>query len=93
MTIDEFQKSETLSENMSTPLRALWQDARGHWEEAHHTVQDDTTAEGAWVHAYLHRKEGDKSNARYWYDRADQPVYAGSLADEWREIVEALLPD
>lgn len=93
MTFDEFQQSETAPSGLSAPLLALWRDGRGHWEEAHHTVQDDATAEGAWVHAYLHRKEGDKSNARYWYDRAGQPVYSGSLADEWREIVEALLPD
>ena len=91
MTLVEFQNAPTVPANLSAPLQALWQDGRGEWEAAHHTVQDDETPAGAWVHAYLHRKEGDQSNARYWYARAGQPVFDGPLKDEWRQITESLL--
>lgn len=47
--------------------------------------------DGAWVHAYLHRKEGDLANARYWYGRANRPAFAGPLEDEWEQLVRALL--
>ena len=70
---------------------ALWHDARGDWRQAHVVVQDLETPEAAWVHAYLHRKEGDDSNARYWYTRAGQPVFRGALDEEWTHIAEALL--
>lgn len=93
MTFDEFQKTDIPPAHLGAPLLALWQDGRGDWELAHQTVQDDSSTEGAWVHAYLHRKEGDKGNALYWYDRADQPFFEGTLKEEWREIVETLLPD
>lgn len=93
MTFEEFKNTTTAPSHLGAPLLALWQDMQGDWEEAHHAVQDDTTAEGAWVHAYLHRKEGDKGNARYWYDRADQPFFEGTLREEWAEIVQALLPE
>jgi hypothetical protein len=73
-------------------LEALWWDARGNWDRAHEIAQaDDQSLESAWVHAYLHRKEGDNSNAGYWYRRARQPVAKGTLAEEWREIAGALL--
>jgi hypothetical protein len=70
---------------------ALWHDAQGDWHQAHAAVQDLETREAAWVHAYLHRKEGDDSNARYWYGRASQPVFRGTLDEEWTHIAEALL--
>jgi len=60
------------------------------WSRAHEIAQDDTT-DAAWVHAYLHRREGDQSNAAYWYRRAGKPIARGSLDEEWRTIVEALL--
>jgi hypothetical protein len=72
-------------------VRALWHDATGDWDGAHRVAQDDESADGAWVHAYLHRKEGDIGNAGYWYRRAGKPVASGSLADEWRAIATALL--
>jgi len=72
-------------------LAALWWDARGDWGKAHASAQGDDSADGAWVHAYLHRKEGDAGNAAYWYRRAGQPVADGSLEDEWAAIVSALL--
>jgi hypothetical protein len=61
------------------------------WTRAHEIAQDIETAEAAWVHAYLHRREGDQSNAAYWYRRAGKPVARGSLDEEWRAIVSALL--
>jgi len=72
-------------------LRALWHDARGEWQEAHRIAQDVDDNDGAWVHAYLHRKEGDLDNAAYWYRRANQPVATDSLDAEWARIAAALL--
>lgn len=76
---------------MSPPLRALWHDARGNWDAAHTVAQDIHDAAGAWVHAYLHRKEGDSGNAAYWYRRAGQHQAADSLDAEWERIVTRLL--
>ena len=72
-------------------LTALWHDAKGDWPRAHEIVQEEEGAEAAWVHAYLHRKEGDLSNAGYWYRRAGRPVSKASLEDEWETIVSAFL--
>ncbi|MFN6999454.1 hypothetical protein [Elioraea tepidiphila] len=72
-------------------LAALWWDARGDWERAHEAAMSDEGAEAAWVHAYLHRKEGDRSNAAYWYRRAGRTMPDGTLAAEWEAIVTALL--
>ena len=72
-------------------LTALWHDARGDWKRAHEMVQDEDGAEAAWVHAYLHRKEGDLSNAGYWYRRAARPVSKVTLEEEWDAIVAAFL--
>lgn len=76
---------------LSPPLRALWYQAKGHWDEAHRQVQDEHTDSAAWVHAFLHRVEGDESNAGYWYRIAGRPHYNGSLSSEWREILGQLL--
>jgi hypothetical protein len=73
------------------PLLALWHDAHGDWNRAHEVAQDIPDPDGAWVHAYLHRKEGDASNAAYWYRRAGKPVAMSSLEEEWRQIVSAFL--
>ncbi len=72
--------------------RGLWHDARGGWAAAHAGAQDDLSREGSWVHAYLHRKEGDLENAGYWYARAGRPTPAGSLTFEveWEQIARAL---
>jgi hypothetical protein len=72
-------------------LIALWWAAKGNWEGAHNIVQVESDASSAWVHAYLHRVEGDLGNARYWYGQAGQPPADGSLPDEWSAIVSALL--
>src|SRR5271167_545549 len=72
-------------------LTALWWDAKGDWSKAHQSAQQDEGPRGAWVHAYLHRKEGDASNAAYWYGRANRADAYGPLADEWLAIANALL--
>jgi hypothetical protein len=72
-------------------LVALWHDAKGEWSRAHEVAQDIDDPTGAWVHAYLHRKEGDEGNAAYWYKRASKPVQRGALDAEWQHIVSALL--
>ena len=78
---------------LTPPLRALWYDARGDWARAHKLVQEDEGGAGAWVHAYLHRKEGDLDNAAYWYRRAGKPPAKGPLDEEHRAIVAALLEE
>ena len=76
---------------LDAPLAALWWAAKGGWDQAHEIVQDEPTADAAWVHAYLHRVEGDSGNAGYWYRRGARPVAAGSLETEWERMVSALL--
>lgn len=76
---------------LSLALEALWRDARGDWEAAHALAQEVGGSDGDWVHAYLHRKEGDESNARYWYARAGRAAAAGPWDTEWAAIVAELL--
>lgn len=73
------------------PLVALWHDAKGDWNAAHDVLQNENSGAGAWVHAFLHRKEGDASNAAYWYRRAGKPIANGPLEAEWEALAEALL--
>ena len=77
--------------DLEAPLAALWWAAKGQWDDAHKIVQDEDTKDAAWVHAYLHRVEGDLGNAGYWYRQAGQPVAKDSLEAEWERIVSALL--
>ncbi len=77
--------------HLDAPLAALWWAANGDWDRAHKIVQGEPTPEAAWVHAYLHRVEGDSGNAGYWYRRAARPVAAGSLETEWERMLSALL--
>ena len=77
--------------NLPLCLAALWYDAKQDWEQAHHIAQDIGDQDGAWVHAYLHRKEGDPGNARYWYNRAGRPMPDYALEKEWEEIVNYFL--
>ena len=79
------------AQQANAPLAALWWAAKGAWDQAHKLVQDESTADAAWVHAYLHRVEGDLGNAGYWYRQAGKPVVTGSLDAEWEAIVSALL--
>ena len=75
----------------SVYLKALWYDAKTDWNKAHTLIQDIEDKNAAWIHAYLHRKEGDIGNADYWYRRAGKTRPAVSLEKEWEEIVTALL--
>jgi hypothetical protein len=78
MTLPQFRETLTSPEpplGLSAALAALWHDGRGDWEAAHRVAQDIDTPEGAWIHAYLHRKEGDPANAAYWYRRAAKPSH------------------
>lgn len=72
-------------------LRALWLDARDDWDGAHRCVDQLSEPDAMWVHAYLHRKEGDAWNAGYWYRRAGRAPCEAGLDEEWRDIAAALL--
>jgi hypothetical protein len=89
VNIAEFRSSRP--DEFAGPLLALWWDDQGKWEKAHEVAQDVSGTDGAWVHAYLHRKEGDQGNAGYWYRRAGRPIAIGDLDSEWQQIVEELL--
>jgi len=94
MNLQQFKDSlnnDTPPAGISGPLQALWQAGKGDWKTAHEITQNDDSVVMAWVHAYLHRDEGDLSNARYWYARAGKPESTASLEAEWAEIVSALL--
>lgn len=95
MTTDEFHAalSTAMPPGLSPALQALWYDGKGDWAAAHRTVQDADDRAAAWVHAYLHRKEGDTANAGYWYRRAGQPAALGTLEEEWTALVRRLLDD
>ena len=94
MDLDQFKdslKQETPPENIPDVLTAMWYDAKGDWEKAHATAQEIHDRDGSWVHAYLHRKEGDEGNASYWYSRAGKSKCSSSLDDEWQSITENFL--
>ena len=94
MTFEEFQTSLDYPkppENIPPQLSSLWYDAKGQWHEAHEIAQNIHSREGAWVHAYLHRKEGDRSNAGYWYRNAGKSFPDKSLEEEWKELVSTFL--
>lgn len=96
MDLTTFERSldePAAPEGLSRPLLALWQEAQGEWDAAHSLAHADKGPDGAWVHAYLHRVEGDLRNAGYWYWRAGRPAAEGALRDEWRAIATALLAD
>lgn len=75
----------------SVYLKAMWQDAKGNWNKAHDLIQDLPDKDAAWIHAYLHRKEGDLWNADYWYRRAGKKRPEVSLEEEWEQLVQAFL--
>jgi hypothetical protein len=94
MTLKEFRQSlkrESPPAELTLATAGLWWDAKGDWNRAHQSAQQDTSTAGSWVHAYLHRKEGDSSNAAYWYSRAGKPAAQASLEQEWVKIAEELL--
>jgi hypothetical protein len=83
--------SEQPIEELSAPLKSLWYDGKGDWHQAHAQVDHLTDQAAAWVHAYLHRKEGDTQNADYWYSRARQTRPNLSLEAEWEHLVNQFL--
>ena len=91
MSFDDFASAATPPAGLGPALQALWHDAHGDWERAHTLAQEDHGRNGAWVHAYLHRKEGDEANAGYWYARAGKPTASGDLDAEREAIARALL--
>lgn len=94
MNIQELQQSlshDAPPKELEPLLQALWYDVNGDWDRAHRIVQDIAGASAAWVHAYLHRKEGESWNADYWYSRAGRVQSSLSLDAEWEEIALALL--
>jgi hypothetical protein len=96
MTLEEFRASllqDQPPRELSLALVGLWWDAKANWKRAHESAQQDEGPAGSWVHAYLHRKEGDSSNADYWYGRAHRAHSSSSLQQEWLAITEALLRD
>jgi len=77
------EEKGALPEGCSAELAALWHARAGDWHQAHEIAQDIESKNGAWIHAYLHRVEGDPGNAAYWYQRAGKPVPRESTAEEW----------
>ena len=94
MTLAEFKLTLTKATPPSgiTPeLQALWYDGKGDWHQSHEIAQVKNTPDYCWIHAYLHRKEGDQWNANYWYQRAGRKMPNVSLEQEWENIVVELL--
>lgn len=95
MTVEGFR--QTLSGaappgRLNTALEALWWAGKGNWDHAHERAQQGEGDPACdWVHAYLHRAEGDLANAGYWYRRAGRPIATGALEDEWATLAAALL--
>lgn len=96
MTIEDFKKSLTHSkppENISKVLLSLWYDGKGDWEASHDIAQDIHDEKGSLIHAFLHRKEGDLSNASYWYSKAGRRMPDHSIKEEWEGLVMEFLHD
>lgn len=94
MTLQEFKA--TLNNPQPNPewdvqIKSLWYDAKGDWKKAHDLIDQLNDMVSAHVHAYLHRVEGDLWNARYWYNRAKQPEFKGSLDEEREYLLEKYL--
>lgn len=94
MTFEQYKESlssASVPSTVSDYLKTLWYDAKGDWEKAHNIIQDIEDKNAAWIHAYLHRKEGDTWNADYWYNRAGRKRPSFSLEEEWEQIVKYLI--
>jgi hypothetical protein len=94
MRIEDFQATLNrpgAPDGLSPYLTALWHEKRGDWNVAHEVIQEINDPAAAWIHAYLHRKEGEEDNASYWYRRAGKPFPSYPSDQEWDEIVQALL--
>ena len=84
------ERGDTMPLNLRSPLQALWKAKAGDWDQAHELAQKAGNRDGDWVHAYLHREEGDMGNAYYWYKRAGRSMPDCSLEEEWGKIVDQL---
>ncbi len=94
MTFEAFQLSLQQDQPPALPtplLTALWYDGKGDWRSAHDIVETMNSSNAAWIHAYLHRVEGDHWNANYWYSRAGREMPDFSLKEEWEALVQAFL--
>jgi len=94
MTFEQFQQSLSQSsppQGISKHLESLWYDGKGAWEQSHNIIQDISDANASWIHAYLHRKEGDIWNADYWYNKAGKKRPPVTLDTEWEEIVRNMI--
>jgi hypothetical protein len=94
MTVEQFNQSLLLKDpfdDLSVYLKALWFDAKGDWNKSHSIIQDIDDVTASWIHAYLHRKEGDTENADYWYRRAGKKRPAITLNEEWENLVNILI--
>jgi hypothetical protein len=94
MTLAEFKRGMAEGKSptdLAPPLAALWWAAKGDWDKAHGIVMKEDSRDAAWVHAYLHRVEGDLDNAGYWYRKGRRPAASGPLPDEWDAIAAALI--
>jgi len=84
-------KNDSPPNEFPAPELAMWHALNDNWDSAHHVAQSINNDIGSWIHAYLHRIEGDLSNATYWYQRANRPLYQGSQEDEAEEIIRFIL--
>jgi len=94
MTYDEFIltiENDEVPPGLPLYLQALWYDGKGDWHKAHSLIDSLDDKNSCRVHAYLHRKEGDISNADYWYRRANAQRPSGSLQQEWQDVTTELL--
>lgn len=92
MTVSEFKsctKNPHPRKEWPLHIKALWHDARGDWEKAHTIIENTIELSSSWVHAYLHRKEGDQWNAEFWYRQAGKPVPNCSITEEWSNIASS----
>ena len=89
-TFKESTRAATPPSGLSVSLESMWYQGKGNWEEAHRLAQSEISPSGSWVHAYLHRVEGDLGNAAYWYRLAGRPLCTSNLDHEWEEIVTTL---
>ena len=96
MNLHDFKQSleqEAPPTGLNLTLQALWLAGKNDWQGSHNLLQNDESANGSWVHAYLHREEGDIPNARHWYSKAGKTIPSVSLKEEWDDIATALLSE
>ena len=95
MTFEQFvehvKTHDVPAQDMSPALASLWHAEKGHWDTAHEMAQDIDSADGSWIHANLHREEGDQGNAEYWYRRAAQAVPSNTFTEERQDLIRHFL--